>query len=292
MRSSLRPILASIAAALLALSCAAPIKLGASVDPLAILSPGALAYARLSGQAARELAPALLPASELASVKPLLARTRIIALGLGSLPSPGATAFQAALIGDYPFRGASLSLGTNAAWKREKSAYYNAAMGLRVSVPGPSLLLASTGPIEGLLAAAKAPGPSPIPERLSDLASRELVLWAPEPFSGLAAALLGEAMDVPARGLLVAASPLAGREGYYEATIAFIMDDADSARIYKGALKLAWLGIAMAFFGDEADEALALPSSVDGNLFLISGVPLSRDSLGRVLSSLRPVRGR
>jgi hypothetical protein len=284
---------ATVAAALLSVSCAAPIKIGASVDPLAILEPGALAYARLSGQAARDLAPALVPASELASLKPLLAHTRLVALGLGSLSVQAgteATAFQAVLIGDYPFRAASLSLGTSAGWKREKSAYFNAALGLRAAVPGPSLVIASTGPIEGLLAAAKAPGPSPIPERLSALASRELLLWAPQPFSGLGAAMLGEAMEVPARGLLIAASPTAREAGYYEATIVFVMDDADSVRIYKGALRLAWYGIAKSLFGDDAEAALAFPFVADGNLFTASGLPLSGDSLGRVIAALRSGR--
>jgi hypothetical protein len=291
---------AAATAALLALSCAAPLKIGATADPLAILEPGALAYARLSGASARDLAPALLPSSELASMKSLLARTRSIALGLGSLPSPGgaegaapqpalprAGAFQAVLIGDYPFRAASLSLGSSPGWKREKSAFYNASLGLRVAVPGPSLVLASTGPLEPLLAAAKLPGPSPIPERFAGLASRELLLWAPEPFSGMAAALLGEAMDLPARGLLIAASPLPGEEGRYEATIVFAMDDAASLRIYKSALKLAWYGMARALFGDEADSVLALPFSAEGDLFTASGIPLSRESLVAVLSALR-----
>jgi hypothetical protein len=292
--------LATVAAALLSLSCAAPIKIGASTDPLAILESGALAYARLSGQAARELASSLIPPSELASLKPLLERTRLIALGLGSLPSPNQAAgggarvasFQAVLIGDYPFRTASLSLGSSPGWKREKAGYYNASLGLRAALPGPSLLLATTGALEPLLAAAKAPGSSPIPERLSALASRELLLWAPEPFSGLGAAMLGEAMDVPARGLLIAASPLAGEAGRYEATVAFVMDDADSLRIYKSALKLAWYGIAMALFGDDSEAALAVPFVAEGNLFLASGLTLSGDSLGRVLAALRSSQGR
>jgi hypothetical protein len=285
---------ACAAALHIAASCAAPLKIASSVDPLALLEDGSLAYARLSGQAARDLAPSLFPAAELASLKPLLARTRIIALGLGSSPAaigaesrPGpAPAFQAALIGDFPFRTASLAFGTSPDWKREKSAYFNAKLGLRATVPGPSLLLASSGPIEGLLAAAKAPGPSPIPERLSGLASRELLLWAPEPFGGIAATMLGEAMEVPARGLLIAATPLPGDEGSYETTIVFVMDDANALRIYKGALKLAWYGMAKALFGDEAESALSLPFSSDGNLFMVSGLPLSRESLGRVVAAL------
>jgi hypothetical protein len=284
-RASILAILGA-AVILLSLSCAAPLKIAASVDPLALLEGGSLAYARLSGNAARELAPSLFPASELASMKGLLERTRIIALGLGSQQASQNAAFQAALVGDYPFRTASFSFGSNPDWKREKSAYYNAKLGLRAAIPGPSLLLASTGPIEPLLAAAKAPGPSPIPANLSALASRELLLWAPDPFAGMAAALLGEAMEVPARGLLIAASPLARDAGNYETAIVFIMDDADSVRIYKPALKLAWYGIARALLGDEADSALALPFSAEGNLYMISGLPLSRESLGRIIAAL------
>jgi hypothetical protein len=102
----------------------------------------------------------------------------------------------------------------------------------------------------------------------------------------MAAALLGEAMEVPARGLLIAASPLARDAGNYETAIVFIMDDADSVRIYKPALKLAWYGIARALLGDEADSALALPFSAEGNLYMISGLPLSRESLGRIIAAL------
>jgi hypothetical protein len=286
---------------MLAASCAAPLVLGSSVDPFALLEPGALAYARLSGAASRDLAPALFPASALASLKPLLARTRLVALGLGSRASTGAAgeivppdrdpragAFQAVLLGDYPFRSASLSLASSPEWRREKSAFYNAAMGMRAAVPGPGLVLASTGPIEPLLAAAEAPGSSPIPSRLSELASRELVLWAPEPFSGLAGAVLGEPMEVPARGLLIAASPGARGGGDYEATIVFLMDDSNSVRVYKGALKLAWYGMAKALFGAEAEKALAIPFAAEGELYLARAVPLTREALARVLGALRP----
>jgi hypothetical protein len=283
-------LVAAVAATFLALSCAAPIKIAASVDPLAVLEPGALAYARLSGEVARDLAPALLPASQLDSMKSLLARTRILALSLSSpLPpdsSPGKS-FQAVLVGDYPFRAASLSFGSNPDWKRAKPAYYNAKLGLYAAVPGPNLLLASSRPIQPLLDAAKLPGPSPIPQRLAELASRELVLWAPEPFSGLGASLLGEALDLPVRGLLIAASPAAGERDRYEATVVFMTEDAKTLRAFKPVLRLAWYGMARILFGDDAEAALALPITTDGELFVVSGIPLSREALVRALGSLR-----
>ncbi len=280
--------LAAGLAATMAAGCAVPLKIAATADPLAILGSGAMAYLRLSGAASRELAPSLLPAAEAKSLAPLLARTRVLALALGAMPGSEADAppIRACLIGDYPFRSAALSLGADPGWKREKAGYFNARLGLRAALPGPNLVLASSGALEPLLAAAREPGPSPIPAQLSGPAGRELALWLPEPFSGLVASLLGEAMDVPARGLLVSASPLA-EGGGYDAAIVFLMEDADGARVYRPALRLAWYAIARSFFGDEADAALGATFSAEGNAYGASGVRLSGVALARVLAALR-----
>jgi hypothetical protein len=300
---------AVLAAAILAASCAAPLTIGASADPLGLLDPGTLAYARLSGKAARELATAILPAARAKSLSPLLDRTRVVAIGLASLPGPGAAdaassrpsatkapAFQAVLVGDYPFRAASLFLGANAGWKREKSAFSNAGLGLRAAIPGPSLVLASSGPIEGLLTAAKRPGPSPIPEKLAALASAELVIWVPEPFAGLASAFLGEAMDVPARGLLIAASPMADSAnasiadaGGYDATVVFLMADANAVRVYKGALRLAWYGISRMLSGDGGAAASA-QFIAEGELYMARGIRISPEKLGAALGKRLSLR--
>jgi hypothetical protein len=288
----------ALAASLLALSCASPLKIDASADPLAILEPGALAYARLSGDAARAFAPALLGASKAEHAKRLLDRTRIAALSMGSVLPRGeaserregaleSSSFQAVLIGDYPFRAASLSLGSDPDWKRVKPAYYNAKLGLYAAVPGPQLVLASNRPLDPLLAAAKGPGASPIPGRLAEFSSRDIVLWAPQPFSGLAALVIGESMDIPVRGLLIAASPVSGEKDRYEAAVIFAMDDAQSLKVYKSVLKLAWYGMARMLFAGDADAALSLPTRTDGELFVISGLPLSSDTLAKILAVLR-----
>ena len=114
------------------------------------------------------------------------------------------------------------------------------------------------------------------------LASRELVVWVPEPFSGLAAALLGEPMDLPVRGLLISASPVAGdpgQPGGYEATVVFLMEDSGSARVYRPVLRLAWQGIARLLFGEAADAATAAAATAasftaDGDRYIASGVRL------------------
>jgi hypothetical protein len=287
--------LAALAAvlALSAAGCATPLKIGASVDPLAILEPGSLAYARLDGTVARAFLPAVMPPDSAKSLTSVLARTRLVAIGIGALSSiksgdpPAGPAFQACLIGDYPFRSAALSLDADPAWKREKVGYFNPKIGLRVAIPGPNLVVASTERLEPLIAASGAPGTSPIPTRLSALSSRRLTIWVPEPFSRLAAALFGDPMDVPVVGLLVAADPVSGSDDDYDATVAFLMKDAESALIFRPALRLAWFGIARGLLGIEGDGALGVPFTQDGDLFQASGIRLSGRTLARALRALR-----
>jgi len=281
LRASL-PIFIALSAALasLAAGCAAPLQFASSADPLSVLEPGATAYARFDGAVARELLPSALAPAAAKSLAPVLARTRLVAIAIGS---PGAE-LQACLVGDYPFRAASLSFGSDPAWKREKAGYFNAKLGLRAAVPGPNLVFATTGLLEPLLAGAKAPGPSPIPARLSPFASRGLVIWIPEPFSRLAVSLFGEAMDVPALGLLIAAEP-SGTD--YDATIVFLMKDADSARIFRPALRLAWYAIARGLLGGEADPALDADFELDGDVYRASGLVLPNKFFARILSAAR-----
>ena len=271
-------------AALLAAGCATGIKIGSEIDPLSLLSPGSAMYARLSGEAARSLLPALLPSAQAKALAPLLSRTRVVAIGIGGSDRP---AFQACLIGDFPFRAAALSLGTDPAWAHEKTGYFNAKLGLHAGVPGPNLVLASSQGLEPLLATARAPGPSPLPAGLGQLAARELLVWVPEPFSGLAKRL-GVSMDVPARGLLVSASaaPAAAsgsKVDYYAASVVFLMKDPESARVFRPALRLAWYALSSLLLGGEVPRAEFV---LDAAAYRADGVTLSSAQIAGALSGL------
>lgn len=297
------------AAAVACASCAAPIRIADSIDPLSLLSKGGLAYARVSGRVARDIAPEIMSTSDYGQAKGLLERTRIISAGLGRGLGQGrdAGALEAILVGDYPFRAASLSIGGSGGWQREKGGFYNQKLGLHAAVPGPSLIVAARGPVDALVAAAKDSSHnvplSPVPEGVSAIAAQELVLWVPDPFKGLVAAALGEESDLPARGLIVAASPRSplGRsgsapgsaiDGGYEATIAFVMEGPDSVRVFKPALKLAWYALSRALVGDApgdgeaasgTDALLRAKFEAKGELYVAEGVALSRDALVAVI---------
>jgi hypothetical protein len=266
-------------------SCAAPLRLSASADPLALLEPGLAAYVRVDRELARRLASAALSGKDAASLRPILDATRCAAFGIAAAEPGARPRAEAALIGDYPFRRAAFGFAASGAWKREGRAYLHEASGLRAAVPGPNLVLASTGPLEPLLAGAKAPGPSPLPARLAGLADRELALWVPAPFSFAA---LGDfdLASVPLRGLLVAASPAAG--GSYTATAAFLMGDADSARVYRPAIRLAWYFLCRSILGEGAGTVLSPRFELDGELVYARDLALPAEAVDRLLELAMP----
>jgi len=298
--------------ATVALSCAAPVKVARPVDPLAVLEPGLSAYARLEGEAARRLVPSVLPPEERQSLAPLLERTAVAAIGVSGGQASGGTIagggsgaplLEAVLVGDFPFRGALFALASNRAWRRDGKAYYHEAAGIRAMVPAAGLVLASTGSPEALLSRAMEPRASPLPARLEALAGRELVLWLPDPFARLRGD--GEEVDIPSRGLLIAASAESAAKGFdgktgggaegspgggrrYLATIAFLMDDADQARIFRPALRLGWYLVARGLLGEEAGPALGARFELDGDLVYASSVELPEEALARALSAAVP----
>ncbi len=282
-------------AALTLAGCVLPIRVDEGVDALALVGPDAVIYARMGASEARLLLPYLVPADQAEALDPLFDRTDCLALGIGrgrGSASSGLTEhFDAAFLGDFPFRTASLALAADRSWKREGKGFYNERAGIRAAIPGPRLVLASSGRLESLIENAKSPGPSPLPPRLTPLASAPIVLWAPEPFSNLVASLIDEEMDVPALGLLVAAEPLAGSGSgdlpVYEAEVVFLMSDAESARIFRPALRLAWYGIARGLFGDEADAALGISFRLEGDLYRASGARFPLPALASALERIR-----
>lgn len=292
-RARLRVALACVALLLLA-SCAAPIVVPSSLDPLALLAPGELAYLRMNGDTARLLVPSLLGPGEGKALAPLLDRTNGLGLGLSLDEGGGASSFDAAFLGSYPFRSAGMALGASRGWKREGRGFVNASEGVRVSIPGPDLVLATSAALEPLLERAKHPGASPLPPRLAPLANRALLLWIPEPFSGLAKALTGASMDVPAVGLALyaervdsaKATPAKAAPATYALSAVFVMRDAEAARVYRPLLRLAWYGIARALFAEEAETLLSARFTLEEDLYSSSAVELPASALASALGRL------
>jgi hypothetical protein len=163
-------------------------------------------------------------------------------------------------------------------------------------------------PIEGLVGRLLAPAASAIPPSIAALAERDIVVWAPEPFARLGAAILGEALDVPALGVLitgsragsapVAAAPAgtagtAGQAGsaavqeesVYEVSVIFLMKDGDEARVYRPAVRIAWYGLSKALFPGE-EGASTLRFELSGNMVAAGGFRLRASSLAAALRAM------
>jgi hypothetical protein len=231
---------------------------GKPAGPLALLAPEALAYAELKGPSLARFAPLLAPQGPAgsavalsASLSGAVARARSASLAL--LPS----GFEAVVEGDYPAFSTRLALCLSKDFKRRGNFYFDAKTGLELMVPRSGLILAAKGAVAPLASRAAAPaGAGPIPPRYEGLAGREILLYAPRPFERLAGALLGEALEVPVSGLLIAARPLPGKGDRYEASVAFLMDKEGDARVYRPVVRLAWLALARSLFpGSGADFA-------------------------------------
>lgn len=301
-------LLATVAAISLA-SCAGSMRYEKPVDPTTVLRPDAMAYLTLTRGALSEFGPALLPSGKAAGLRDLVNKTDVAAVALlapalagaaagtdpASRTSPRMPGFEAVLVGNFPFRSAPLALSGSAGWRRKGGAYVNAKEGLSVAFPGPTVVLASSGDIAGLVGRLAEPGTSAFPPSLSALCERELVLWLPRPFERFGEALLGEAIEVPAEGLLVAANRTGsvdtGRgqsEPAWDITVAFLMSDAGAARIFRPAVRIAWYGLAKSLFPGE--EGISAPTfQIADNLVVAGGLRLRSSTIAaafRCLSEL------
>lgn len=249
-------IAASAVLALLLASCAAPLRYAKPVDPMAVLPPDAAIYLKLGRGALGDLAPPLLDSLGSAApssryLKSMLGKTETAAVAVfpssreaGPASPGGLPRFEAVLMGDYPYRSATLALGQDRQWKKDARgrALVSTAQGLGLSFAGRGIVLvasdgggrpvdddagaamgAGSGPadadagrgasieaaVEALVDRLLVAGASVIPPRLSALCDGDIVIWAPDPFGKLAASLLGgeaaEDIDIPAEGVLLSA---------------------------------------------------------------------------------------
>jgi len=247
-------IAAAAVLALLLASCAAPLRYAKPVDPMAVLPPDAAIYLKLGRGALGDLAPPLLDSVGSAApssryLKSMLGKTETAAVAVfpssreaGPASPGGLPRFEAVLMGDYPYRSATLALGQDRQWKKDARgrALVSTAQGLGLSFAGRGIVLvasdgggrpvdddagaargAGSGPadagrgasieaaVEALVDRLLVPGASVIPPGLSALCDGDIVIWAPDPFGKLAASLLGgeaaEDIDIPVEGVLLSA---------------------------------------------------------------------------------------
>lgn len=330
------PIAPAACLALLLVSCAAPLRYTTPVDPMALLPRDAAVYLRLGRAPLDDLAPALLDAlgqsvQTSRYLRSMLEKTESAAVAL--FPAEPETArsraegiprLEAVLLGNYPYRSATFALRQDGQWKKDGRgrALVSPTMGLGISFPGRGLALATSdggavpgnadrgtaieASIEALVDRLLVPGASVVPERLSASSDGDIVVWAPDPFGGLAARLLGkeaaEDFDIPAVGVLLAAkrtgspgsdgpgaaatSPAGGGKAVYELTIVVLMRNEEDARTFRPAIRLAWYGLSRALMPRGEEGLASLRFELSGDAVTASGLRMKASDILSAISVL------
>lgn len=230
--------------------------------------------------------PLFLSADQVKALEPLKQGLRGAALAIlprpSSDPPGGLPPFEAALVGDLPIFRAKLALAFSRDWRLRKGIWTNASLGLGLAFPRKGLIVLASGSPQGLLDRLASGALGPFPPALAGLSAKDMATWLPDPFGRLGVALLGERLDIPAEGILVAATV---KDGGYDVALAFQMRDADSARVYRPAARIAWFALARLLWPGEA--GLASPRfELEGRAIVARNLALSETGLAAALARL------
>lgn len=286
----LTAVLPALVAIFLLGSCASlQPRLPDNADPLNYLPRGAALYARLSRPALADIAPSILPGDRSGTLATIVDRAEASAMGSTPASRPGAMNYDLALIGNYPRATVNLALTANPEWRAEGQTFVNDPQGIVVAAPVDRLVLARSidRPSPATLTADKASpaslpkrieafnieGSSPLPPRFPPPYQDDIFIWIADPFTTFAAWLPSEDFELPILGISLAGirtesfDPKGVR--LYRSTVAFVMRDGESARIYRPSLKFAWFALSRAFLGEGDRTGLeeAARFTLDGDTY-------------------------
>jgi hypothetical protein len=283
-----------MAAILLLASCSTMPKAGSpaaasvtgGLDPSALVDPGAAIIMRADRAILDRLLPVLLGKDQAGALAPLEKGLKVASLALlrreGGAAAPGLPAFEAAFVGDFPVFRAKLALAFNKDWRLRKGIWTNSSLGLGLAFPRRDLIVLASGSPEALIERLKSGRPVPFPPALGELSDRQLACWIPDPFGRLGLALLGERLEIPSDGILMAANL---KDGGYSAALAFQMRDAEAARVYRPAARLAWFALSRFLLPGEA--GIASPRFELQDRAIVAGdIAISESGLSGALAKL------
>jgi len=269
--------LAGLAIALLLASCATVVQAPAGIDPERFLPAGALAYARLD-QPTLVAALARLPAAEAKGAATIAERTDSMTAAFVRQPGSTSGGLVAVAEGRYPAGAASLKLASDPLWRKNGPVWERKDGSLNLAFADGGRVFLGTAPLDGLLAAAAAPNPDPIPARWADEWSASIAVFLPDPMALLRSRLpLGDS-DVPMLAMMLSARPATTRD--YTASLSFEFQSERTAIIFAPLCRLFLYAAATALWPERSatvlDEAIW---STTGNTVTARNIPLDADSI-------------
>lgn len=275
--AALSMALTSLATALVLASCATVVQAPPGMDPERFLPAGALAYARLD-QPTLVAALARLPAAEAKSAASVAERTNSMTVAFVKQPGSTRGGLVAVAEGRYPAGATSLKLASDPLWRKNGPVWERKDGSLNLAFADGGRVFLGTASIDGLLAAAVAPNPDPIPARWADEWSASIAVFLPDPMSLLRSRLpLGDS-DVPMLAMMLSARPAAASN--YTASLSFEFQTERTATIFSPLCRLFLYAAATALWPERSatvlDEAVW---STSGNMVTARNIPLDADSI-------------
>ncbi|OHD28004.1 MAG: hypothetical protein A2Y38_03400 [Spirochaetes bacterium GWB1_59_5] len=267
----------AVAASLLLTSCATIVKAPVGIEPERFLPAGALAYARLD-QATLSAAMALLLASEAKSAATIAARTDSMTAAFVKQPGSSRGGLVAVAEGRYPAGAASFKLASDPSWHRNGQVWERKDGSLNLAFADGGRVFLGTAPLDGLLAAAAAPNPDPIPARWADEWAASIAVFLPNPMALMRSRLpLGDG-DVPMVAMMLSARRATGSD--YTASLSFEFQSERTAIIFAPLCRLFLYAAATALWPERSatviDEAVW---GTSGNTVTARDIPLDAASI-------------
>ena len=194
------------------------VKAPLDVEPERLLPTGAAAYARLDRATLAEVL-ASLPGSDPGSVESIVNRTDSITAAFVRQTGPQeAVGIVAVAEGRYPAGAASLRLSSDPSWRRRGKVWEYGGGSLNLAFADGGRAFLGTVPLDGMLAAAEAPGKDPIPARWAEAWKSAVAVYLPDPMAMLSGRIPMGDGAVPILAMVLKARP--STEGY-NATLYF-----------------------------------------------------------------------
>lgn len=270
-------ILIAVATSVPLASCATIVRAPAGVEPERFLPAGALAYARLD-QPTLAAAMARLPAAEAKSAATIAARTDSMTAAFVKQPGSSRGGLVAVAEGRYPAGAASFKLASDPSWRKNGQVWERKDGSLNLAFVDGGRVFLGTASLDGLLTAAAAPNPDPIPARWADEWSASIAVFLPNPMALLRSRLpLGDG-DVPMAAMMLSARPATG--GNYTASLSFEFQSERAAVIFAPLCRLFLYAAATALWPERSatvtDEAAW---STTGATVTARNIPLDATSI-------------
>jgi hypothetical protein len=268
---------------LAAASCATLVRAPAAIEAERLLPPGAVAYARLDSSTLAQ-ALMLVSGTDRKGVEAISERTDSMTAAVVRQAGTPSLGLFAVAEGRYPAGAASISLGSDKAWKRAGPVWERKDGSMRLAFTDGGKAFFGTGPIDTLLAAAALPNPSPIPARWAGEWSAAVAVYIPDPMALLSGRVPVGDGAVPMVAMVLSASPAGG--GNYEASLYFEFETERAAVVFSPLCRVFLYAAAHTMWPERAatilDEAVW---TVTGRTVTAARLPLDAASLASFLGA-------